>query len=188
MKEETLNEIRREVQELKRKNEEINNKTRRLQELEENENIREYLRLRGIKRLRIKGYLETDEEALIPKVYYRYLNSISASDTNKIYVYLGTYKSSQESDVEHGPSDIRVSYQDPKAEYRIFQDIELNSQIVLPISECRRFESSNKIIYLFGYRLWSKYYEIQKEFFTTSVKSSQEEACKLILRKYNNSK
>lgn len=61
MKEETLNEIRREVHELKKKNEEINNKTRRLQELEENENVREYLRLRGIKRLRIKGYLETDE-------------------------------------------------------------------------------------------------------------------------------
>ena len=61
MKEETLNEIRREVHELKKKNEEINNKTRRLQELEENENVREYLRLRGIKRLRLKGYLETDE-------------------------------------------------------------------------------------------------------------------------------
>ncbi len=185
MKEETLNEIRRELQELKRKNEEINSKSRRLQELEEAENVKEYLRLRGIKRLRIKGYLETDEKELIPKVYYHYLNSISVLDTYKIYVYLGTYKSSQESDVEHGPNDIRTSYEDSKAEYRIFQDIELNSQIVLPISKCKEFESSNKIIYLFGYRLWSRYYEIQKEFFTTSVKSSQKEACKLILRKYN---
>lgn len=47
MKEETLNEIRRELQELKRKNEEINSKSRRLQELEEDENVKEYLRLRG---------------------------------------------------------------------------------------------------------------------------------------------
>lgn len=185
MKEETLNEIRREVQELKRKNEEINRKNRRIQELERDSKVREYLRLRGIKEQKIKEHLETDEESLVKKVYYRYLHSINENDTNKIYAYLGTYKSSHETDIEHGSNDIRVDYLDPKAEYRIFQDIEQDTQITIPISKCIDFESTHKIIYLEGYRLWGKYYNIQKEFFTASVKSNQEKACELILRKYN---
>lgn len=185
MKEETLNEIRREVKELKRKNEEINRKNRRILELEQDIRVREYLRLREIKSLRLKEHLETDEESLIEKVYYKAIRSINESDTNKIYVYLGTYKSSYETDIEHGNNDIRVDYNDTSAEYRMFQDIELDNQIILPIGKCKEFESSNKIIYLSGYRLWGKYYNIQKEFFVNAVKSNQEEACKLILRKYN---
>ncbi len=185
MKEETLNEIRREVKELKRKNEEINRKSRRIQELEQDIKVREYLRLRGVKEIRIKEHLETDEDTLVTKVYYKHLRNINENDTNKIYAYLGTYKSSYETDIEHGSSDIRVDYLDPKAEYRIFQDLEQDTQITIPISKCIEFESTHKIIYLKGYRLWGKYYNIQKEFFTVSVKSNQEKASELILRKYN---
>ncbi len=185
MKEETLNEIRREVKELKRKNEEINRKNRRIQELEQDAKVREYLRLREIKSMRIKEYLETDIESLVEKVYYRYTRCINVTDTNNIYVYLGTYKSSYDTDIEHGSNDIRVDYNDTSAEYRMFQDIELDSQIIIPISKCKDFESLHKIVYIKGYRLWARYYSIQKEFFTEAVKSSQEKACERILRKYN---
>lgn len=185
MKEETLNKLRMEVKELKRKNEEINRKNRRIQALEQDSKVREYLKLRGIRETRIIEHLETNEESLVEKAYYSLIRSINEKDTNKIYVYLGTYKSSYESDVIHGSNDIRVDYNDPTSEYRMFQDIELDSQIIIPIDKCKDFESSNKIIYLKGYRLWGKYYSIQKEFFKESFKNGQEEACKLILRKYN---
>ena len=185
MKEETLKKIKEEVEELRKKNEEINKKNERILELESDSRVKEYLRLRGIRKLKLASPLKEDVKSLVNKVYYRYTYSINEEDTNKIYVYLGTYKDSLDSDIVHGSNRMKVHYNDPKSEYRIFQDIELDSQIILPISKCEEFERTHKIIYIEGYSLWAKFYQMQIEFFTNAVIYGEKEACKLLLRKYN---
>lgn len=184
MKEETLNLIRSKVKKMKKISEEENERNKRIKELEKDSKVEEYLRLRGIKVSEQKETLEIDEDVITGNLYSCYLYSIKDEDTNKIFVYLGTYKSSLEKDIIHS-NDIRVSYDDAKAEYRIYQDIESTSSVIIPIKDSIEFERTHKIIYPKGYRTYGEYYKIQKEFFQTAVRENQEEACKLILRKYN---
>ena len=58
-------------------------------------------------------------------------------------------------------------------------------EVVANCKDCEEFEKSNKVIFPKGYNLCKRYYEIQKDFFIEAITSSEEEACKLILRKNN---
>lgn len=185
MKKELLKEIREEVLNIKKANEERNKKRSRIRELESNESVKEYMRLREIDACTDVKEFTTDEKTLASEIYYRYIHRIDRKDTNGIYVYLGTYRESYESDIVHCNGDIKVGYNNPDAEYRLYQDLEQNSVITVPIKDCEEFEKSNRVIFPKGYNLCKKYYEIQKEFFTEAITNSEEEACKLLLRRYD---
>ncbi len=185
MKKELLKEIREEVLNIKKANEERNKRRNRIRELETNESVKEYIKLRGIDTLADFTESTTDERTLASEIYYRYIYRIDKEDTNGIYVYLGTYRESYESDIVHCNGDIKIGYNNPNAEYRLYQDLEQHNVITVPIKDCEEFEKSNKVIFPKGYNLCKRYYEIQKDFFTEAITSSEEEACKLILRKNN---
>lgn len=184
MKKELLEEIREEVLNIKKANEERNKRRSRIRELELDESVKEYMRLRGIDTFTDVKESTTDERTLASEIYYRYIHRIDKEDTNGIFVCLGTYKESYESDVVHCNGDIRVGYHNPDAKYRLYQDLEQHSVITVPIKACEEFEKSHIVIFPKGYNLCKKYYEMQKEFFAEAITNTEEEACELLLRKY----
>lgn len=185
MKKELLKEIREEVLNIKKANEERNKRRNRIRELENDESVKEYIKLRGIEPLTDFKESTIDDKTIASEIYYRYVHRIDKKDTNGIFVYLGTYRESYESDIVHCNGDIKVGYNNPDAEYRLYQDLEQNSVITVPIKDCEEFEKSNRVIFPKGYNLCKRYYEIQKKFFAEAITNSEEEACKLILRKNN---
>ena len=80
--------------------------------------------------------------------------------------------------------DDRVSYDDDRADYRLYQDLEQLASLVVNIKDCKAFEENNTIINPNGYFKSREYYKIQKEFFITAVKKGQETARRRILKKY----
>lgn len=185
MKKELLKEIREEVLNIKKANEERNKRRNRIRELENDESVKEYTKLRGIDTLADFKESTIDDKTIASEIYYRYIHRIDKKDTNGIFVYLGTYRESYESDIVHCNGDIKVGYNNPDAEYRLYQDLEQNSVITVPIKDCEEFEKNYIVIFPKGYNLCKRYYEIQKEFFTEAITNSEEEACKLLLRRYD---
>jgi len=151
--------------------------------LEKNPEVKEYLGLRDIKLDNSKLIVMRDAK-LIDKIYYHYLYKIKEEETNGIYVYLGTYRYSDYCDIVHSSSDERVDDDSPCANYRLYQDIEQYYGVEIPISKSKEFEDTHTIINPKTQWKQRVYYDIQREFFTTAVKTSQESAKKRILRKY----
>ena len=182
MKEDTLNQIKNEVEIAKLNIEKNNTMVRRMKELEKNRYVKEYISLVGLPKNKQKFITDTDDE-IISQIYGRYIHRIDERDTNGIYVYLGTFRYSSATDVV-SLGDDRVSYDDDRADYRLYQDLEQFASMVVNITDCKAFEENNTIINPNGYFKSREYYKIQKEFFITAVKKGQETARKRILKKY----
>lgn len=125
---------------------------------------------------------KSQDKDITASIYRNYLYRIDKDATNGIYVYRGTYKISDEIDIVHGTHDIRVNYHSSLAYYRQYYDIEQIDPINIPIDQCEQFEKEHTILYL-DY-LGRKFYTIQEEFFTKTIKRNQDAARKYILRKY----
>lgn len=184
MKEELLQFLKEEVEKEKLQNIEYNKKVKRIKELKKDPNVREYIQLTSLIGDDIKEIKISDVD-IIYSFCRRHLSEIKENEANGIYVYLGTYQYSSEIDIIHGSRDIRVDYDSPYANYRIYWDIEQFAAENIPISQCKQFENEHTIINPKSYFKEKEYYKIQKEFFNKAVKSNQESAKKLILRKYD---
>lgn len=183
MKEELLRKMKDKLKQEKINNEAHNLKVEKIKELENDPNVKEYLKLMELKRSSLKQ-IELTDEKIISSFYRKYLSEINENETNGIYVYIGTYSYSHEVDVVHGSSDEKVDYNDPKADYRVYFDIEqLFSKSIL-ISECEQFEKQYIIINPKTCLKEKEYYEIQKKFFVKAVMTNQDAAKKLVLGKY----
>ena len=145
MKEELHLKIREALEEEKRKQEENNNKNRRIKELLKNENVKEFLELTEIN-YEYKSSKKMITDDIIAAIYSKYLYLIKESDTNGLYVYLGTYSYNDEVDIVHGSRDYRVPYDSPKADYRLYQNIELWGSEHILINRCDEFERTHTII------------------------------------------
>lgn len=184
MTEELLKQIREEVAIKKANNEKQNAKVQRIKELEEDPNVSEYIYLMGLSKCSTAlNYDNTDQ--VICSVYNKYIYSIEEKDTNKIYIYLGTFRCSDNVDIVHSSYDIRVKYNDKKADYRLYQDLEQTFAKRVNIKDCDSFEKANTIINPTPYYKEKEYYNIQKEFFIKAIKNNQEDARKLVLKKYH---
>lgn len=62
------------------------------------------------------------------------------NETNKIYGYLQIYKYTDEIDVVHSAVDERKKYNDPKANYRMYRDLEQYDTLILSIKDSSVFE------------------------------------------------
>lgn len=182
MKEDTLTQIKNEVEITKLNIEKNNTMLKRIKELEKNRYVREYLSLVGLSNTKQKFITDTDDE-IISQIYDKYIHRIDERDTNRIYIYLGTFRYSSTDDIVSFGDD-RVSYDDDRADYRVYQDLEQLASLVINIKDCKAFEENNTIINPNGYFKSREYYKIQKEFFITAVKKGQETAKKRILKKY----
>lgn len=185
MEQEILNKIKNDYLKLKEEREKLSKLSVELDELMQKEDVIRYLRvLEELENIDSDLQSKTDKD-LINKAYSR--NSSSNKKTNEIYLCLGTFISSTESDIEHGSNDIRVRYDDPRAEYRTYIDIENEFNCVnISIKDCSQFEKMHKIIYPKNFLFaMQEYYKIREEFITNSVLYSQESAIAKIMTKHS---
>ena len=71
---------------------------------------------------------------ILDSTFYSHRHMIKT--TNDIYVCMGTFMMDNICDIEHGPSDIRLKGDDPKAEYRIYKNIETEELEIITIRKC----------------------------------------------------
>lgn len=184
MREDLLTELKMKLEDIKRRNNEYNNKVKRIRELQKDSYVKEYIKLTGLKADDLKLIRSSDKE-IIESFYYGYLHKIKEDDTNGIFVYLGTYAYSSEIDIVHGSSDIRVNYDSHSANYRLYQDIEYSFSRQVLISECEQFEREHTILNPTVYFSNRTYYAIQRDFFVRAIKTDQKSAKKTVFRKYS---
>lgn len=184
MKEEMLKQMKEDLMLKKEENNCYNERVKMIKNLEKDSKVKEYLRLTGIDNTDLKQERLSDKKIIL-SFYRNYLNKIKENDTNGIYVYMGTYQNSSEIDIIHGSSDIRVDYSSPLADYREYRDIEFPFSVMVPIKKCEQFEKEHIVINPKMYLASNTYYNIQEEFFIRAVKTNQDSALKLILKKYD---
>ena len=92
--------------------------------------------------------------------------------------------SGYECDIVHGSSDIRLSRDNPRAEYCIYSNIEDGCSEYVSIKKCEKFEMMHNVIIPNTNIFTDAYFiKLQKEFFSLAVTFGQEEAKKRILEK-----
>ena len=183
MKEELLIKIKDDLEKEKEKLREEIEKNKRIKELMNDKNIKEFLDLTGLK-YEVKSTKRKATNDIIESMYYRYLYQIGEDETNGLYVYMGTYRYTDEIDIVHGAHDIRVPYDSIDANYRVYRNIEKTSSEQVLIRHCDEFENANTIINPKVAFNEKTFYEIQREFFIRAIKDSQESAKKMVLRQY----
>lgn len=184
MNEELLFKIKENLeQEKKRLGEEIE-KNKRIKELMSDKSIKEFLDLTGLK-YEIGSTKRKATNDIIESMYYKYLYLINDDETNELYVYMGTYKYTDEIDIVHGSHDIRVPYDSIDANYRLYRNIEKTSSEQVLIRNCAEFEKTHIIINPKVAFSEKTFYEIQKQFFIRAIKDSQESAKRMVLRQYS---
>ncbi len=106
-------------------------------------------------------------------------------NTNRIFVYMGSYVDSNEADIEHGPGIVRVF--DENYSWREYKNIELNyavSSINVDKKDVKQFEEENIVLYA-GDNNSQKFYQlVRKTFFQNLVLYGQEEAVRRVLEEF----
>ena len=151
--------------------------------------------------------LEKTEEQIIMEIYKKHLSEIKEEDTNNIYYYVGTFvdvldeggyqpQSKKDEYFCSHTTDIisfvskEVSRDDPKAEYRIYANVEGLYSYQLNLDEADEFERTHTVIYdelasAYQSTAWWRMCNVTEDFVIASIKDSQQKARSLILRKYN---
>lgn len=182
MEQEILQKIKDDYERRKQERTNLQNLMQEIKNLEETETVKKYLSLtEKLDSIKFKKNLLVSDMELLDLSFRSYCYSIRS--TNNIYVCLGTFMLDSCCDIVHGPSDIRLKYDDPRAEYRIYRNIEDGYSKQIPIRKCALFELNNKVIFPQTSKTDKFYYELQREFISTMIKHGQEEACKRILTK-----
>ena len=88
-----------------------------------------------------------DEKIINIELYKNSLPKLRESDTNGIYVYLGTYKYNNYDYDGHFMNVEQVDRNNRKADFRLYQNIEQKSQLTLAITSANTFEESHYVIY-----------------------------------------
>lgn len=109
-------------------------------------------------------------EDIALEVFKSHINEIRKKDTNKLYVYIGTYLD------DYNGNITKVDRNSQFATYRLYEDIELNSIIPVEIHECDYFEQRNRV-------LIGNIDKIRKEFIIKSLEEGQEYSCEELIRR-----
>ena len=94
---------------------------------------------------------------------------------DEIFIYMGTYKYSDEIDIVHGSNDIQVSRTNRDANYVLYQNLEAKYYefVQIPYAKADEFEKNHKIIVPQNVVSSQKYfYDLQREYFETMVSES----------------
>ena len=175
MKESVLGKIREELIEEQEFQKAYNEEARR-KNVRFNEEIREIKTLGGTPH---KMYIDRRTKSdILLRLLKRHEKEIE-KDTNRIYVYLGTYREKDDF-YESGPEDIQVPYDDKNASYSLYKDLEVDREVLISMDERNWFESRFDIV-AGDYRM------LQKEFIITALRKGQEKAAKQIVKRYRRS-
>ena len=190
MTEGELKDIRRNYNSLisiKRENEKIQEAIELYEQLPE---VRHYLELK--QRLENnKGYSFYGIEKLTAdQILEKVLTDIHVSNTNNIYVYMGTYKINNNKD-ENCSEDFIVSYDDADADYKEYISVELDgsAEDYLKMVSCDQstiFEKKNIVLYPSKESIKVDYYMyIRNLYFQEAIKYGQEKALEKVLYRKN---
>lgn len=153
--------------------------------LEEEQMVKRYIEVYN-KLNQMKEYLEYDDSDSIAMA----IEKTNITDTNKIYVCLGTYKRIYDIAMVNCSHYALTSHDDQQAEYSEYVDIEkdLIDSFQVDIQERAEFEENNDIIYLNKndvshasfYKLQPSFYKLQHDFFKNVIENGQEKTISTI--------
>ena len=162
MKIEELNTIRNSYERIKEDQIKAKKVWDRIDDLEQNAQVKEYIELKEMmKKVNLnKKYLSNDE--ILEICIDGYLSSLS--ETNNIYVYIGT---------------VELQEKSMKKKYKRYMNLEARyDNHLIPIELSSEFENTHKIV---NANNQESYKRLQKEFIKTSMEEGQEKACIKVL-------
>lgn len=180
MTEELLTQLKEKVEYTKRTNAEHNEKIKRLLELEQNQNVREYINLNALLG-KNRQLLEPTEKDIILSVYRDSILENKQIKTNEIYLCFGTFDGFKNANGEYYISS-NVPY-DKSILCRVYRNIEYGKdELIMPLNEGILFEKSHKVIFAkSNYFNAEEYYKVQSLFLSVALTEGQEESVKRIL-------
>ena len=144
---------------------------KRLEQLEKNDIVREYLNLKNSLLMPNNQYRMLSDDELIEAAFQGYKNCIV--ETNCIYVCLGEFAFGRE-----------------KKLYKRYMNIEKSDDAVLiPLEECLEFEKNHEVVFVSGiddgfkHIFDNRYEEVQRDFLREAINGNQEKACHRVLSK-----
>lgn len=187
MEQEIIELIKKEYENNKKKKEATIKMINRLNELKQDKNVSEYIELsQTLCGINYETVINRTDDTLLYYAFCRYNNKIKES--KEIYVCLGTYKYSGETDIIHGGTDDKVSDDDPNANYKKYCNLETEDTIHIPIrkgnlSLVEQFENTHTIIFP-KTKYPKKYFnELQQEYLKEIITTNEEQAYKKILER-----
>ena len=110
--------------------------------------------------------------------------SKTLDNLDNIYVYLGSYKASNEADIEHSLRDTRVFHgNNDEIDYKKYRNLEgaCFDDVIVPSDKCDEFEDENIIIYP-RTNLFGKYYcKVRNDFYKDALEDGIDKAKKKLL-------
>ena len=145
--------------------------------LRTNPYVRRYLQLVQYDSSANREFASKSEEALLNDLFCQY--SYRINETNNIYFCLGYFFLDDEL------KEVPILSFDGGDVYKKYIDLEDESKVIrVPFEDVDNFEKRFSIIYSKSNNLYdSDYFELQRNFFMTSVRDTQESAISLVLSK-----
>ena len=176
MKSEEIELLRENYYSLVKEKQELLALKKRILELEQTSEVKEYLDL--VNRINSKHCSKEKSNREIVRDAVRFSN---ITPTNDIYVYIGAYQYSNESEIIHGSNIYLASRNDLTADYVVYYNLEakkysLGFSVEIPYEEVEKFEREHKVIFPKKFNKEAYFYDLQDEYFTTVILKSEEKA------------
>ena len=177
MKEDILDKIRNERDTIIKSLQEGNERKRRLKELLNESLIKEFMKLSGLTFDEDLGMPVPSKNKIVNQIIEEYKEfEFDPEDTNRIYLCTGkNYRGMLVDGIYQ--LDIIGKPESVKCGWYCNIESEIDNYLI-PIEECDEFEKNHTVIFHHDYE------KIQSEFITCAVNDSQENAVKILLRKY----
>lgn len=180
--------LRQNYKKLKEKAEKVVSLAKKIEELKQLPEVKEYLELLT-EYEKITSKFVNKEQIEQKNAAYFIRKAVKQTDItprNDYYVYMGTYKYTDEIDIVHSPNDIEVSRYNSSADYVAYYNLEakkysFNLSVVVPYSKADEFELNHNIIFLKNVINRERhFYDLQDEYFETLILESEEKAIQKI--------
>lgn len=181
MTDDNLNELKRNYSDLVNKMQELLKLRETLKKYEEKHEVKEYLALKE-KIFSLSNSIVNESDDTLLEIAMT--KSKTLDNLDNIYVYLGSYKASNEADIEHPSRDTRVFHgNNDEIDYKKYRNLEgaCFDDVIVPSDKCDEFEDENIIIYprtnLFG----KYYYKVRNDFYKDALEDGIDKAKKKLL-------
>lgn len=188
MKSEELIKLRENYNELINEKNKILALKSKIEELENNSVVKEYLATIAEYETNKAKHIDPIEQEEDSYFVRMAVSRTDITPRDDYYVYMGTYKYTNEIDIVHAAHDIRVNRDDKDADYVVYSNLEAKSHsfdetVEIPYSKADEFESTHKIIVPKNvFSRDSYFYKLQEEYYETAILESEDKAIEKVHR------